>query len=409
MGLNILYHHRTQGRGAEGLHIASIVGALRELGHRVTVVSPPGVNPLAPESTIPVGHGSGRGTGIQRVWGWVSRNLPNWMFEIAEIAYNAPAYLRLGRVLKREHFDLVYERYAFYLLAGAVQCRRCGIPFVLEANEVSGIEHRARPQSFPWLCTKFEMSLFSRCASIQTVSSNLKRRIVAQGVPEARVGVSPNAFDLRQVSGRSRCAELAQKLGLNDRATVGFAGWFSRWDRLDFLIEVFADIRNQFPQTCLLLIGDGDVTPELKRQVAERNMTEHVLFTGAVPRSEVYDYITLLDVAVLPHSNAFGSPVVMFEFMGLKVPLVAPRLDPILDVHCDGESALLFDPLNEEQCRTAIERLLGSETLREDIADKAHELLATEFTWRRNAQRILDSVRVAEPARHQMIGEPRQQ
>ncbi len=408
MGLNILYHHRTQGRGAEGLHIASIVGALRDLGHRVTVVSPPGVDPLARRSTIPVGHGSSYGTRIQRVWRWVSRNLPNWMFEMAEIAYNVPAYLRLGRVLEREHFDLVYERYAFYLLAGAVQCRRRGIPLVLEANEVSGIEHRVRRQSFPGLCAAFERRLFARCASIQTVSSNLKRRVLAQGVPEALVGVSPNSFDVRRVSSTARSAKFAERLGLNGRTAIGFAGWFSRWDRLDFLIDVFADVQHHFPQTCLLLIGDGVVMPELKRQVAELNLTEHVVFTGAVPRSDVYDYIGLLNVAVLPHSNDFGSPVVMFEFMGLKVPLVAACLDPIRDVHRDGETALLFEPLNAEQCRTAIERLLRSEALRADISAKAYKLLSTEFTWRRNAQRILDSIELPEPARNHGGGEVRE-
>lgn len=402
MSLNILYHHRTQGRGAEGLHIASIVEALREMGHRVTVVSPPGVDPLSPQSSIPVGHGPARAPGgMQRLWSWVSRRLPNWLFELAEIAYNVPAWFRLRRALNAQRFDLVYERYAFYLLAGAFLCRRRGIPFVLEANEVSGIENRVRPQSFPALCRAFEKRLFARCASIQTVSSNLKRRIVAAGVPESRVQVSPNAFDAARVQGRTRSAELAARLGLQGRRTIGFAGWFSGWDRLDLLVEVFAQIHRDHPQACLLLIGDGAVAPELKQQVRSLGLEEHVVFTGAVPRAQVYDYIAQLDIAVLPHSNDFGSPVVMFEFMGLKIPVVAPRLDPVLDVQRDGETALLFDPLDTGQCRLAIDRLLRSESLREQLAERAHAMLVREFTWRRNAQRILDSVGLGAPVAEQ--------
>ena len=52
--LRVLYHHRTQGRGAEGLHVASIVRALQAQGHQVTVVSPPGIDPLDPASSAPV-------------------------------------------------------------------------------------------------------------------------------------------------------------------------------------------------------------------------------------------------------------------------------------------------------------------------------------------------------------------
>ncbi len=393
MGLNILYHHRTQGRGAEGLHIASIVEALQQMGHRVTVVSPPGVDPLSSQNSIPVGHGPARPPGgMQRLWSWVSRRLPNWLFELAEIGYNVPAWFRLRRALDGQRFDLVYERYAFYLVAGAFLCRRRGIPFVLEANEVSGIENRVRPQSFPALCRAFEKRLFARCSSIQTVSSNLKRRIVATGVPEARVQVSPTAFDIARIQGRQRSPELASRLGLDQRITIGFAGWFSGWDRLDLLVDVFAQLRREHPALCLLLIGDGAVAPDLKRQAQALGLDGHVIFTGAVPRAQVYDYISLLDVAVLPHSNDFGSPVVMFEFMGLKVPVVAPRLDPILDVQRDGETALLFDPLDTDQCRDAIDRLLRSDALRARLAERAYAMLLDEFTWRNNAGRILESV-----------------
>ena len=53
MSLRILYHHRTQGRGAEGLHIRSIVGAARRRtrGHGP---SPPGIDPLAVDADVPV-------------------------------------------------------------------------------------------------------------------------------------------------------------------------------------------------------------------------------------------------------------------------------------------------------------------------------------------------------------------
>lgn len=389
MSLKILYHHRTQGRGAEGLHIVSVVKALRGMGHTVTVISPPGVDPFVPSNTVPVGQSSRPEGGIQRVWRFVSRSLPNWMFELAEIGYNLPAWFRLRRALSAQHYDLVYERYAFYLIAGALLCARRGIPFILEANEVSGIENRVRPQSFPRLCSWFERRLFARCVSIQTVSSNLKQRVVSQGVAAERVDVSPNAFDLSKVDGRVRSDALAERLGLKGCCVIGFAGWFAKWDRLDMLVSVFGRLVVRHPGARLLLIGDGSVAPDLRAQVSRLGLQDRVVFTGAVPRSEVYDYIALLDVAVLPHSNDFGSPVVMFEFMGLGVPVVAPRIGPILDVQVDGETALLFAPLDEEQCEAAIERLLMSETLRRDLADSARRMLERDYTWTRNADRII--------------------
>ena len=42
----ILYHHRTQGQGVEGVHIRGMVEELRNQGYRVDVVSPPKIDPF---------------------------------------------------------------------------------------------------------------------------------------------------------------------------------------------------------------------------------------------------------------------------------------------------------------------------------------------------------------------------
>jgi len=395
MKLNILYHHRTQGRGAEGVHITSIVHALRAMGHSVTVVSPPGVDPLNPAHSTPVDKSRVRTGGVQTLWKLISKYLPNFLFEIAEIFYNIPAYRRLKAVLAAQKFDLIYERYAFYLIAGAVLARKQGIPFVLEANEVSGIASRARKQSYPHLCSHFERFLFSRCTGIHTVSSHLSKMILKQGVPENRVHVAPNAFDVEKVKGIGKNETLLKKFDIGNRLVIGFAGWFDHWDRLDFFVEVFRELRKSHPDIVLVLIGDGPVVSETRRLADSYGLTRDVIFTGAVPRTDIYHYLSLLDIAVLPHSNDFGSPVVMFEFMGLRKPVVAPRLAPIEDVHRDGDTALLFNPLDVNQCRGAIERLIVAPELREQIAERAYRKLTTHHSWRRNAELILHSAGIS--------------
>ena len=398
MSLHILYHHRTQGRGAEAVHISSIVRALETLGHRVTVVSPPGIDPLDPIQSTPVDKASVHTGGIQSLWKTISRQVPNFLFELAEIGYNLLAYNRLQKILRTQKIDLIYERYAFYLLAGALLARRHSIPFVLEANEVSGISGRARRQSFPRLCAWFERRLFARCAGIHTVSSHLQEMILAQGVDAQRVHVVPNAFDMERVRGRVRRPALIDQFKLHGRVVFGFAGWFDHWDRLDLLFNVFLSLRAKHPQLALLLIGDGPGLGELRQRVATEKLAADVILTGAVARRDVLDFIALLDIAVLPHSNNFGSPVVMFEFMGLGIPVVAPRLGPILDVMQDGQTALLFDPLDAAQCAQAVEKLVTSPGLRRTLSSQALAKLLTEHTWLRNAEKILLAAKLAAPA-----------
>ncbi len=357
----------------------------------MTVLSPPGIDPMALDADAPVDKAQVRTRGMQSVWKWVSRHMGGALFEAAEIAYNLPAWFRLTRELRSGRFDLVYERYAFFMVAGAMATRRCGVPFVLEANEVSGIPHRAREQRMTRICAAMERALLHRCTGILTVSSYLRDRIVAQGVSLHRVHVVPNAFDMRRVSGVVKKPELAARHGLSGNLVLGFVGWFDEWDRLDLLIQVFARLVARRADLRLLLVGDGPVTARLKELVAKLELGSTVVFTGAVPRNCVLDYASLLDVAVLPHSNDFGSPVVMFEFMGLGIPVVAPRLGPILDVHADGQSAELFEPLDELQLEAAIFALVNSTERRRDLAAHALARLRRDHSWEHNARRILDA------------------
>jgi len=393
--LRILYHHRTQGRGAEGVHIFSIVRALEKLGHDVTIVSPPGVDPRSTEGAAPVDKARVDTRGMQTLWKWISRHLPNWLFELAEIAYNLPAGRRLARELRSLEYDLVYERYAFFLLAGARAAARQGVPFVLEANEVSGIRGRARRQSFPRLCSRFEQALFRRCAGILAVSSHLRNRVLAQGVPGDRVRVVPNAVDLEKFAHVMANDALRQQLGLLARTVIVVAGWFDRWDRLDFLIDALVRVRARFPEVSLLVVGDGPVLSLARERVHALRLTPCVVFAGAVSRDKVLYYLSLGDVAVLPHSNEFGSPVVMFEYMGLRIPVVAPRLPPIEDVHVDGETALLFEPLDLDAFVAKLTIALGAPDTRRALAQRAFEKLARDHTWESNAAQILEAAGLA--------------
>lgn len=390
--LRILYHHRTQGRGAEGNHIVSIVTALRGLGHTVDVLSPPGVDPFSASASIPVDKARTRTRGWASAWKLISLYLPNWLFELGEIFYNVPAFLRLRRVLRDGSYDLVFERYAFYLVAGAIAAKRGGCRFLLEANEACGIRNRARRQSFPRLCRSFEKFLLRRCTAVHAVSSSLGRLLVGSGLDPARLAVVPNGFDVSRLHlSRSR-QEMRARFGFQDATVVGFAGWFDHWDRLDLMLQVFEQLRRTRPALKLCLVGAGPGIAEFNTRLAASPFGSDVLLTGAVPRAEVYDYIQMFDIGMLPHSNDFGSPIVMFEMMALRIPLVLPRLPPIEDVHQPGVTAELFTPLDSAGSVAALARVVDDACRRVELAQAAYALLTGTYTWRNAAVRILDKL-----------------
>jgi hypothetical protein len=71
--MKILYHHRTMGRGAEGVHISSIVNAFRRKGHEVLVLSPPGINPMIDAGNSPLDKSEIKVSGINLLWKFISK------------------------------------------------------------------------------------------------------------------------------------------------------------------------------------------------------------------------------------------------------------------------------------------------------------------------------------------------
>src|SRR5947209_19618564 len=95
--MRILYHHRTLADGAEGIHIQEMVDAFRSLGHTVDIVS--------------LAKPRARGQGHEGVLTLVRNLIPNLLYELLSMLYNAAEYWRFRRLLARDKTDLNYKRH----------------------------------------------------------------------------------------------------------------------------------------------------------------------------------------------------------------------------------------------------------------------------------------------------------
>lgn len=373
--LKILYHHRTASKDGQAVHIEELIHALRQLGHEVLVVEP-GVSSAARFGEKP------------GVVAWIQRRLPKSIYELLELAYNIPIYLRLRRACRTFGPDVLYERHHLYLLAGAWLRRRLRIPYLLEVNSPLYVERSINEGlALGAIARTTEHWVWRQADAVMPVTRVLAGILESANVDSRRVTVIPNGIDPRRFEGYLTLEEAKERLGLGGRLVLGFTGFVRDWNALDRVIRYLARPGNE--HCVLLLVGDGPARPALEALAASTGVADRVRIAGVVGRDQVRDYVAAFDVALQPAANPYASPLKLFEYLALGRAIVAPAQPNLREVLRDGIDAVLFEPGDPQGLESALDRLVRDETLRRDLGQRAASLIGQRnYTWEGNAQRV---------------------
>ena len=377
--LRILYHHRIAATDGMRVHVAKLVEALRARGHLVKVVGPG-----AGGETVQAGVA----TGLERAAERLRRTLPAAGYELLELLYNVPAYLRLRAATEAFRPDLIYERYNLFLFAGLLLKQRRGLPLLLEVNsplareraEFGGLRFRA-------LARRCEAALWRGADVVLPVTHVLAGDVCRVRHGQGGVQVIPNGTDAERPADPLAAEPVRRRLGLGpDALVLGFVGFARAWHGLGWAIEALPILP---PNTHLVIVGDGPVLKSLKTRALELGIGARLHIAGSVPHDEVAAHIQIFDVALQTAATAYASPLKLFEYMGLGRAIIAPDQANIREVLSAGRDALLFEPQSRDSFCSALQRLCGDAALRARLGAGARKTVReTPLTWARNAERI---------------------
>lgn len=378
--MRILYHHRTRSKDGQYVHIAELIGALRKLGHEVTVV--------APAATERAEFGDDAGAVAL-----LKRYVPRFAYELMELGYSLIAYRRLRRAVREFKPDCLYERYNLFLPAGVWIKKNFGLPMLLEVN-APVYEERAKYDgiSLKRLAAWSQGHVWRGADFVLPVTGVLADMVRASGVPKERIAVVPNGIDPERFGNNSLPTEAAKaKLGLGDRLVLGFTGFVREWHGLDRVVDLVADRADEKSGLHLLIVGDGPARESLQARARERGIVDRVTVTGVIDRDRVPEYVAAFDIALQPAVVPYASPLKLFEYLAMGRAIVAPASPNIREVLTDGENAVLFDPNGPDGMLRAIDRLCNDGKLRRRVADGARNtIVRKQLTWDSNARRVVE-------------------
>ncbi|MEK6449962.1 MULTISPECIES: glycosyltransferase family 1 protein [unclassified Myroides] len=140
---------------------------------------------------------------------------------------------------------------------------------------------------------------------------------------------------------------------------VGNIARFNFQKNHKFMIDVFYEFHKKEPNSCLLLLGDGELLTDINEKVKKLGLKDKVIFTGAVANAN--EYLNAMDIFLFPS---------LFEGLGIVA----------VEAQCCGLPVIMTDSLPNEVEITQLVQRVSLELPAKDWADIMCRFLANKLS-----------------------------
>ena len=187
--------------------------------------------------------------------------------------------------------------------------------------------------------------------------------------------VIPNCIDISRFAYDSEIRrQWRQKLKCSDKFLIGHVGRFTYQKNHKLLIDIFHEVQKHIPNAVLLLIGDGELVDDVKKQIGEYGIADKVILYGT--SDHVSELMQAMDLFLLP-SNYEGLSVTALEAQATGLPCIMTNTISE-ETRKSGECCFVdidapleeWSEIIEKYSKSAIDREKGSV----EVRDAGHDV-----------------------------------
>ncbi|GAA3037344.1 glycosyltransferase family 4 protein [Actinokineospora globicatena] len=227
------------------------------------------------------------------------------------------------------------------------------------------------------------------------VSGYTRSRFAAAFGPSAALELLPSGVDteLYRPDAGAR-ASIRARHGLGDRPVVVCVSRLMPRKGQDVLIRALPEIRSRVPGAALLLVGGGPYRSRLESIAAQAGVTEHVVFTGAVPWEELPAHYAAGDVFAMPcrtHGKGLDVEalgIVFLEAAATGLPVIVGDSGGAPETVRDGVSGHVVNGRAVADIASRIADLLADPALASEMGAAGRRWMQKDWTWSTRAARL---------------------
>jgi glycosyltransferase involved in cell wall biosynthesis len=290
----------------------------------------------------------------------------------------------LHRLLINIRPDILHINNAGYPAAlssrvATVSAKLAGVPYVIMVvnNLAVGYDRPSRWLNYPF--DRFVVNSVSKFVTGSSVAAEQLKKVLQ--LDNSKCMVIHNGIKLRDTT--ETIAETKIRLGLSefDGINFGVVSILRPNKGHKILLEAMAQILRLDTEIStmmkILIEGDGPLRDELERIVTTKQLSDHCVFVGC--EKNIMNFMSFIDVLILPSVSYEDFPNVILEAMGLGKPVIASQIAGTSEQVIDGISGLLVTKGNVDQLASAIIKISRNKQLLLRMGIEAKKRFQTHF------------------------------
>ena len=141
------------------------------------------------------------------------------------------------------------------------------------------------------------------------------------------------------------------------------------------------------------IIGEGPLENELRAQIAQLNLQNRFVLSGAKPQREVRQHLAAASVFVLPsvldpEGGMDNLPTVIMEAMAAGLPVISTNIAGIPEMVVQNETGFLVQPADPIALAKAIEDVIDDRLLAQRLGEAGHQRAQELFSIEKNVREL---------------------
>jgi phosphatidylinositol alpha-1,6-mannosyltransferase len=233
--------------------------------------------------------------------------------------------------------------------------------------------------------------------AVTYISNYTRRRFASAFGPRAALEHLPAGVDTERFAPDEVArAELRARYRLGDRPVVVCLSRLVPRKGQDMLIRAMPAIRQRVSDAALVIVGGGPYGTSLRRLAHDFGVSDHVVFTDAVPSDELPAHHAMADVFAMPCRtrgaglDVEGLGIVYLEASASGVPVVAGRSGGAPETVLDDQTGLVVDGWDVGAIAATVSELLADPARAARMGAAGRRWVVDNWQWKDQAAKLAD-------------------